>query len=119
MSSSISSQFILLPAAREDAARIAEIGYAAFANDTHTLMKMNERGSTDMSSEMPADGIYQYLDAVPKGKCVVLKAVDKESGKIAGFATWGLWHYDGTKPAVSHSIISRSRRDDPLESIAP
>lgn len=105
MSTSSNSGFTLLPAEREDVARIDEIGWAAFANDKHTVMKMYERGSTHPSSEMPAGGANQYLDAVPKGKCVVLKAVDNETGKIAGFVTWGLWHYDGTKPVASNQIL--------------
>jgi hypothetical protein len=96
--------FTLLPVTHDDIPRICEIGKAAFANDKQTVMKMHEQETTDVGSQLPPESeIRGQVDAVEKGKCVFLKAVDVKSGRIAGYATWGLWHYDGSKPAVSTS----------------
>jgi hypothetical protein len=95
------AQVQLLPAEHDDAPRINEIAWAAFANDKQTLYKLHETGSTEISSELDGDFIYMHLKAAARGECVVLKAVDEESSQIAGFAVWYFWNYDGSKPVVS------------------
>jgi hypothetical protein len=93
-----------------DVPRINQIGVDAFTvgGDTHTSMKMAERGATDPASEMAGDEMA-YIISKPD-KATLLKAVDKTSGKIVGSAAWGLWHYDGTKPPVSATFTKRASR---------
>jgi hypothetical protein len=92
--------FTLVPAVPADAQALHDLQAAAFASDAHTLMKVHEKGAgASVSGELaPVDEIRSWI-ARPE-KCVVLKAVDDDSGEILGWAGWGLWHYDGSHPAV-------------------
>jgi hypothetical protein len=92
----------------DDIPRMHQIGLDGFAaaGDTHTFMKMAERGTTDLASEMSVN--HLRTDLSRPDKATAIKAVDKASGKIVGSVRWGLWHYDGSKPAVSLSCVRRT-----------
>jgi hypothetical protein len=91
--------FKLVPAVPEDAQTFHNISAVAFATDTHTLMKVHEKGAAGVGGELPpTDEIRAWIER--EGKCVVLKAVDDASGAVLGWVGWGLWHYDGSHPMV-------------------
>lgn len=101
MSSKIS--FSIRKGRPEDVPSIGKIFDAAFQNDIHTLVKWAAGDTPDEPMTMgPPDHWYQYLESTEKATVVV--AVDDETGKVLGFAGYGLWNYDGTKPVVSSSI---------------
>ena len=73
----------ILPVTTGDIPTLVTISLDSFRNDRHTLMKMYEKGTDDMSSEMPSG---DYLLAILKKSDVVkmVKAVDAQ-GTIVGF----------------------------------
>jgi len=80
-----------------------QISLDAFAHDAHTLFKMNEKGSSDLNSEMlPKEEIRSYLDRPEKVK--VVKAL--LGNKIVGFSIWGLWNWEGQHKEVPYTVIS-------------
>jgi hypothetical protein len=103
----------ILQADVADVPRLSVIAQAAFETDTHTRMKMLERGTTDMASELQDFAAYFAPGAAEKN--TIIKAVDAATGKIVGFAGFNRWNYDGAHPAVRvplppyarHAVLTR------------
>jgi hypothetical protein len=94
--------FSIVTAEPTDAPRMHAIACAAFASDAHTLMKVHEKGTAGVESELqPVEEIASYTTR--PAKCTALKAVTP-AGEILGWVCWGLWHYDGSHPAVRHAL---------------
>jgi hypothetical protein len=102
MTSTQDQGFSIVTADSTDAPRMHAIAYAAFASDTHTLMKVHEKGTAGVESELqPIEEIASYTTR--PAKCTTLKAVTP-AGEILGWVCWGLWHYDGSHPAVGRAL---------------
>jgi hypothetical protein len=88
----------ILQADVADVPRLSAIAQSAFETDTHTRMKMLERNTTDMASELQDFAAYFAPGATEKN--TIVKAVDDATGEIVGFAGFSRWNYDGAHPAV-------------------
>ncbi|KAJ7256172.1 hypothetical protein B0H12DRAFT_518422 [Mycena haematopus] len=91
--------FSIVPAVKEDVPRFSEISTAAFANDSNTLIKAQADGLPMGTVDMRNDWWIPLFD-LPE-KCVIIKAVDDETGKILGMCGWAKWNFDGSKPALA------------------
>jgi hypothetical protein len=80
-------------AVKSDVPEMQQISLNAFLNDTHTLLKASEKGSPDISGELPGDAFYEWVD---NEKMQVIKVLDNE-GRMVGFSCWGFWNYDGSR----------------------
>ena len=99
----------ILPVTTADIPSLVTISSDSFRDDRHTRMKMYEKGTEDMSSEMPSG---DYLLAILKKSDVVkiMKAVD-ERGTIVGFTSWRMWNFDGEFDGVRRlSCVDRLAR---------
>jgi hypothetical protein len=103
----------ILQADVADVPRLSAIAQAAFETDTHTRMKMLERDTTDMASELQDFAAYFAPGAAEKS--IIIKAVDTATGEMVGFAGFSRWNYDGSHPAVRaqpppyahHAVLTR------------
>ena len=90
--------YTIQPLEKTDIPTLMSIGQLAFTNDTHTRMKMHEKGVDDLASELePLDSLeYQWSHPTVK----MMKAVD-EDGKMVGFSSWRMWNFDVDLPVRS------------------
>lgn len=70
----------------EDVPEAAQLSSDAFLDDRQTQMKALGRNPFDMK-KYHTESLPQMLKSP---RCVVLKAVDDETGEFAGFCNWGL-----------------------------
>lgn len=78
---------------QNDIPTLIQISHSAFEHDRHTRMKMHEKGTDDINSEMPSNMMDGYFD---NPRVRMIKAVD-EDGRIIGYTNWAEWNFDGTK----------------------
>ena len=90
--SSIKS-YKISPASLSSIPALANISDLAFKTDTHTQLKelckpspRSQTGTSNHASSM-ASALKSWM-SVPKGRIVVLQAVEEGSGEIAGWAAW-------------------------------
>jgi len=83
--------FTLLPARLEDVPVLAEISSASFATDVQTEMKSHGKSPFNMKeyalSSLPGE--------LASPKIRIIKAVERDTGNIMGFCTWG---FRGVEP---------------------
>jgi hypothetical protein len=93
-STTVKPTWRIVPTERADVPALVALGHLAFEHDRHTRMKMHEKGTEDLATELGGpEGFYQYLEH-PRVRMV--KAVD-ETGRIVGFTNWGLWNFAGDR----------------------
>ncbi len=92
--------FRIRPAVAADIPLFTPIANAAFANDTHTLMKDSARGAAPgVVRSMDASYMSDFLDH-PK-VFVGTAVVEEDAGeKPVGYVAWGKFNFDGGWPEV-------------------
>ncbi|KAJ3229635.1 hypothetical protein HDU81_005201 [Chytriomyces hyalinus] len=111
--------FTIVPAVPDDIPTLASIAGSSFDTDRHTQMKM--KGAKPYNHEEGMKGALTHWMNRP-AKCTVLKAVDEESGAIAGWVCWAMSGYE-TEPAVvtalpapeESSEVEAAVPEDPIE----
>ena len=88
----MTSDIRIVPLGIEGLDEAWQISLEAFADDTHTLFKMHEKGSTDLGSELlPKEFLAAYLNNPAKMK--VWQAL--LDGRVVGYTIWGLYNWQG------------------------
>ena len=109
------SSYRVVPVDRSDVSTLITLSHAAFSIDRHTLMKMHEKGTSDMSSEMGGpDTLYGYLD---NERVRMMKAVSDDE-EIVGFTTWVCKNFDGDQPSVTEAVAYGSAMLNPGVSLS-
>ncbi|MCJ1400775.1 hypothetical protein MMC11_003983 [Xylographa trunciseda] len=80
--------FTLQPVTHADFADIARISSDSFATDRHTMMKSHTAGRNPYNHKDASLGALSYYMSIPE-KLQLIKAVDRNSGKILGSVIWG------------------------------
>ncbi|WOO78345.1 uncharacterized protein LOC62_02G001891 [Vanrija pseudolonga] len=101
---------------RADLPRLSEIGQAAFEHDTHTRMKMHEKGVTDLGSELEP---VEYLEHLLSDPAVQMIKIVDSSGKMVGYSNWRLSKPRDPDPSVPPLDAPVSHPDHPVRASDP
>lgn len=104
--------FELAPATAADVATMGKVFAAAFATDTHTLIKMEAKGEGMNELEHMMDGALEPWIQHPQR--AVTKAVEVATGKVAGWVCWGYHGYEET-PANPGTQQPQEQQSDDTE----
>jgi ribosomal protein S18 acetylase RimI-like enzyme len=77
--------FTIEPVFQSDIPALAKISGSSFEDDRHTQMKMLGKNPYDHEGGMK-QGLQAWLDSE---RCILFKAVDKETGEPMGWNAWG------------------------------
>jgi hypothetical protein len=97
----MTANITLFPITEDDVPKLSSVGHRAFATDRHTLMKMSEKHTDDMNTQMPQSMYDSYMS---NPRIRMIKAVDEDTGEIVGFVMWATWNFDGSKVVSPHSF---------------
>jgi hypothetical protein len=77
--------FTIAPVSQSDIPALAKISGDSFIGDRHTQMKMLGKNPYDHEGGMK-QGLKAWLGSE---RCIVFKAVDKQTGELMGWNCWG------------------------------
>ncbi|KAH6904403.1 hypothetical protein BKA70DRAFT_1432156 [Coprinopsis sp. MPI-PUGE-AT-0042] len=97
------------PLIRDEISTLMSIAQLSVGNDTHTRMKMFEKGVTDLGSELEPLNSIEYQFDHPSVK--MMKAVNKE-GKMVGYSNWRMWNFEKD---LSLDTANHDNPEEPLD----
>lgn len=97
--------FRIEPVQQEDVPALAELAESAFEDDRHTNMKNLAKEPFDMKSYT----LSSMPGLLKRPICVIIKAVDEETGDIMGVCNWG---FRGVKAADMPKVEGRIQPPD-------